>query len=180
MAKYFVGANEFHLDSFRLAKKIYNSGYIPNLIIGLWRGGSIVAMCIDEYFRYKKIKIPTYSLKVEAYKGINKRKKDVSLAGLGSLVDYIINNNLENILLVDDVKESGGSLDKTINSLLPFTKKFKIATVYYKPKKDKTNLKPNFYLYETNSWIVFPHELEGLTLKEIKNKNKEIYKLLTT
>ena len=123
----FINANEFLLDSFRLAKKIYDSGYRPELVIGLWRGGSEVAKCIDEYFRYKKLKIPTYSLKVEAYRGINKRKKEVSLGGLGSLIDYILNNNIRDILLADDVKESGGSLDRTVRSLLPFTKRIKTA-----------------------------------------------------
>ena len=67
-----------------------------------------------------------------------------------------------------------------INKIKPFTKNIKIATLYYKPEKNKTNLKPDFYLHETNSWIVFPHELENLSLKEIKLKDSKIYDSLTT
>ncbi len=51
------------------------------------------------------------------------------------------------------------------------TPEIKVATPYFKPSKNKTNRKPDFYLYETEKWLVFPHELEGLSIEEIvKNK----------
>ena len=50
-------------------------------------------------------------------------------------------------------------------------KKLKVATPYFKPSKNKTKRKPDFYIHETEKWLVFPHELEGLSLEEIiKNK----------
>ena len=50
----------------------------------------------------------------------------------------------------------------------------KIATLYYKPDNNLTLMEPDYYLYETSKWLVFPHELVGLSLDEIiKNKSHE-------
>ena len=48
--------------------------------------------------------------------------------------------------------------------------KLKIATVFYKPDKNKTTIYPSYYVEITEDWIVFPHELVGLTDDEIKMK----------
>ena len=55
----------------------------------------------------------------------------------------------------------------------------KIATLYYKPANNKTDIVPDFYLHSTNEWIVFPHELEGLTLDEIRCKDPDIVQFFT-
>ena len=44
MNKKFLYAQSFMNDSFKLAEKIHNSGYIPDVVIGIWRGGSIPAI----------------------------------------------------------------------------------------------------------------------------------------
>jgi hypothetical protein len=43
----------------------------------------------------------------------------------------------------------------------------RIATVYYKPARNRSALVPDFYVRTTDQWLVFPHELEGLTREEI-------------
>ena len=48
-----------------------------------------------------------------------------------------------------------------------------------KPNKNKTNRVPDYYLHETDKWLVFPHELDGLTLDEIKDHKHEIKDLLS-
>jgi hypoxanthine phosphoribosyltransferase len=99
---------------------------------------------------------------------------------LGSLIEYILGNKINNVLIVDDVKDTGGSLEKTVTSLSQFIKKIKTATIYYKPSKDKTHTSPNFYLYRTDKWIVFPHEIKGLKKHELKKKSEELHNILTT
>jgi len=42
-----------------------------------------------------------------------------------------------------------------------------VATVYYKPGKRKVDTTPDFYVHETEKWLVFPHELQGLSEQEI-------------
>lgn len=177
MSKIYVDANSLLLDSFKLAKNIHNSGYIPDKIIGVWRGGSLITFAIDEYFRFQGIKIRAYPLKVEAYSGNNLNKK-IYVYGFKDLSKQIKKNS--NVLIIDDVFDTGSSLKRVVKDISMITKNIKIATVYYKPKKNKTKLKPDFYLHETNSWIVFPHELENLSLKETKSKNSKLSLLLTT
>lgn len=177
MDKKYVDVESLLIDSFKLAKKIYESGFMPEKIIGIWRGGSLVTLAIDEYFRSKGIEIKSYPLKVEAYSG-SKINKKVLIFGFEDLKKQI--NGVKSLLVVDDVFDTGSSLENAVNKLMNITKEIRIATVYYKPKNNKTSLKPDFYLHETSAWIVFPHELEGLNLSEIKHKNKEIYNILTT
>jgi uncharacterized protein len=49
--------------------------------------------------------------------------------------------------------------------------RIRIATVYYKPTRNRSRLEPDFYVQETDRWLVFPHEIQGLTRDEIlRNK----------
>ena len=44
----------------------------------------------------------------------------------------------------------------------------KVATPFFKPQNNKTDKIPDYYLHETDKWLVFPHELQGLSMDEIK------------
>jgi len=48
MNKSYIAANELLLDSFRLAVNVINSGFMPDFLIGLWRGGSAVGIAVQE------------------------------------------------------------------------------------------------------------------------------------
>ena len=67
--------------------------------------------------------------------------------------------------------DTGISVQQIISDLQVACKKntpdIKVATPYYKPGKNKTDRKPDFYIHETEKWLVFPHELAGLTKEEI-------------
>jgi hypothetical protein len=43
----------------------------------------------------------------------------------------------------------------------------RIATVYYKPMRNRSRLVPDWFVHQTDRWLVFPHELVGLTDAEI-------------
>ncbi len=45
--------------------------------------------------------------------------------------------------------------------------KIRIATVYYKPTRNRSTLLPDYYVRETDRWLVFPHEIQGLSREEI-------------
>ena len=49
----------------------------------------------------------------------------------------------------------------------------RIATVYYKPRRNVTDLKPDFFVHETDQWLIFPHEIDGLTVDEIRRHKPE-------
>ena len=89
------------------------------------------------------------------------------------------------MLIVDDVYDSGLSVQAVLANLKERARKntphdIRIATVYYKPLNNKTKPKrvPDYYLYKTNKWLVFPHELNGLTPEEILRFKPRVSKLL--
>ena len=45
---------------------------------------------------------------------------------------------------------------------------WRIATVYYKPSRNQTDMTPDYYVHETEQWLVFPHEIVGLSVDEIR------------
>ena len=181
MGKLFVDAEQFLLDSFRLGKNIYDSGFRPDFLVGVWRGGTTPAIAIQEFFEFKNVKMNHHPIKTDSYTGVDERNKEVKVTGSGFLED---NLNLESsLLIIDDIFDTG----LTIRAILTELKKslgenypnnIKIATIYYKPTKNKTNLIPNFYIHETDTWVVFPHEVRDLTEEELKIHKKEIYDIL--
>ena len=58
------------------------------------------------------------------------------------------------------------------------TPEIRVATPYFKPSKNKTSRTPDYYLYETDKWLVFPHELDGLSIEEIKANKPEVLDLV--
>jgi hypothetical protein len=75
-------------------------------------------------------------------------------------------------LLIDDVFDSGRSLEAVLSELrhrcrrnLPSTTR--IATVYYKPTRNRSSLNPDYFVNSTDRWLVFPHEIQGLSREEI-------------
>ena len=73
---------------------------------------------------------------------------------------------------VKDDFDSGRSLEAVIVELrrrcrrnLP--DKIRIATIYYKPDRNHSSLVPDYYVRATDKWLVFPHEVQGLTREEI-------------
>ncbi len=78
----------------------------------------------------------------------------------------------DQLLLVDDVFDSGRSLEAVLDVLrrrcrrnLP--ENIRIATVFYKPERNRSTLVPDYYIHAVSDWLVFPHEIQGLTAEEI-------------
>ena len=177
MQKHFISANELTCDSFRLAEKIYRSGFRPELIIGVWRGGAPVAIAVHEYLDFTGIQSEHFPIKASSYSGIDEQNEVVDIEGFDSLSKRI--QHTENVLIVDDVFDSGRTL-KTILGLIQkaSNRDVRIAVPWYKPEKNVTDIVPNFYVHETEQWLVFPHELMGLSMEEIKAGKPDMADLL--
>jgi len=180
MEKLFIKANELLEDSFNLAWKIYESGYRPNYIVGVWRGGAPVGIAVQEFLNVLGIKSDHIAIRTSYYSGIDERKANVQVYGL----NYIINRvkAKDKLLVVDDVHDTGNSINQIILDLREAcnknTPEIKIATPYFKPSKNQTDRKPDFFIHETDQWLIFPHELEGLTFEDIKENKPELKNLL--
>ncbi len=180
MEKLFINANELLKDSFNLAWKIYESGYQPNYIIGVWRGGAPVGIAVQEFLSVLGIKSDHIAIRTSYYSDIDKRNETVQVYGLNYVIKKI--ESEDRLLVVDDVHDTGNSINQIISDLKKACKKnfpeIKIATPYFKPNKNRTDRKPDFFIHKTDQWLVFPHELEGLTFDEIKENKPELSDLI--
>jgi len=181
--KKYVTPQELARDSYALAKMVFEDNFIPTALITLWRGGAPIGIRISEYFRRKKIYIPKdIPLTVSAYNH-DQLKKNVFVGNLTSVTEAL--KGSERLLLVDDIIDTGSSLvtllDEIKNQCGQNTPKdIRIATVYYKPKGLKKIPHHVYSLHEAKQWIVFPHELEGLSDDEIKqSKGNKIAEIIS-
>ena len=55
MEKTFITAQQLLEDSFRVAAQVFESGFRPHFIIGIWRGGAPIGIAVQEYFDFKKV-----------------------------------------------------------------------------------------------------------------------------
>ena len=179
--KKFISAQELLEDSVRLGKKILESGFRPHFIVGIWRGGTPVGIAVQEFLDYCGVTTDHIAIRTSYYTGIEQTGEQIRVHGL----DYIVKNGdaEDSLLIVDDVYDSGKSVQAVIASMEEKMRKntphdIRIATVYFKPTKNKTDRTPDYYLYETDKWLVFPHELNGLTDEEIRHNKPRMAELL--
>ena len=169
MDKLFIQSEELLKDSFNLAWQVYESGYRPNYIIGVWRGGAPIGIAVQEFLDVLGVPSDHIAIRTSHYKGMDLRDSQVQVYGLNYIIKQV--ESEDSLLIVDDVHDTGISIQKIISDLQTACKKntpeIKVATPYFKPQKNKTERKPDFYIHETEKWLVFPHELEGLSMDEI-------------
>ena len=180
MDKLFIQADELLRDSFQLAWQVYESGYRPNYIIGVWRGGAPIGIAVQEFLDVLGVASDHIAIRTSHYKGMGERDNKVQVYGLNYIIKQV--ESEDSLLIVDDVHDTGISIQKIILDLQTACKKntpeIKVATPYFKPIKNKTDRKPDFYLHETEKWLVFPHELEGLSMDEIIEFKPELSDLV--
>lgn len=178
-SKRFIQEQELLEDSFRLAVQIYESGYRPDFIVGVWRGGSAVGIYVQECLQYLGVKTDHIAIRT-SYRGMNDYLKklnsdnEIRAHGLQYLFDNL--NATDNLLIVDDVYGTGRNIAAVINRLKAKTQKnmakeVRVAVPYYKPMLNQAHSAPDYYLHEYNEWLVLPYELTGLSEAEI-DQNK--------
>jgi len=173
--KAFIRADDLVRDSFALAKRIYDSGFVPDVLLVLWRGGTPVGIVIHEFLLHKGIDTYHTALKAESYVGIGERQEP-RIEYMESLLAKV--STQSRVLVIDDIFDSGSTMKKVVELLAPSVAEIRLATLYYKPEANTTDLVPDFYGRKTDRWIVFPHELVGLSDDEIRAKDQVVADLL--
>jgi len=149
-----------------LARRVKDSGFRPDLIIGVSRGGWAPARIMSDLLENAN----TASIRIEFYlaPGVTARKPVISQAIMVPVKGV-------NVLVVDDVSDTGESLKVAVEHLdVCGAKAIKTATLYYKPQ---SIFKPNFFIVETDQWIIFPWERMENTrrlLDEAEKKGKPL------
>jgi len=170
--KTFITANSLLRDSFTLARRVFDSGYRPDVMLVVWRGGTPVGMVIHEFFLYQGVDAYHTTVKASSYGGVDRRRA-VRVENLAAALKRVTARS--RVLLVDDIFDSGQTLDTLAGALSRKTPHVRIATLYYRPGRNRTGRVPDFFLRSTDRWIVFPHELVGLTREEIRRKGRHVY-----
>jgi len=185
MKKTFVAANDLLLDSFRLAANIHESGFRPDFLVGLWRGGSAVGIAVQEGLDHFGVKTDHIAIRT-SYRGQASYSEMVDSAdtirahGLRYLHERVCEHH--SMLIVDDAYSTGSSVNAVIDQLAKKSRRnlphdIRIATVWYRPT-ERTIRPPDFYVHETNDWLILPYELSGLSIEELRENKTEIHPVI--
>ncbi len=181
MNKKIIAANDLLLDSFQLAVNIYQAGFKPDFLVGLWRGGSAVGIAVQEGLDYFGIKTDHIAIRT-SYTGLADYSKMVDKAGSIRVhgLQYLLENlcNEHSLLIVDDVYSTGSSVQAVIETLQRKTRRnlphdIRIATVWYRAT-DRTIRPPDYFVRETSDWLILPYELTGLSIDELQEHKPEL------
>ncbi|KIQ16974.1 phosphoribosyltransferase [Rhodococcus sp. MEB064] len=140
----------FGTASRELTRTVVDSGFRPDIVIAVARGGLIPAGALSYAMGVKA----AGTLNVEFYTEVEETLPDpVVLAPLLD-TDAIVGKKL---LVVDDVADSGRTLSLVVGLLNEHAAEVKSAVVYTKPR---TIITPDFSWRETDLWIEFPWSTE--------------------
>jgi hypoxanthine phosphoribosyltransferase len=149
--------NQIYRLLIKLAEAIRKSGFEPDLIVGVSRGGWIPSRIMSDLLETPKLANVT----AEFYVGVAKTKHEPTITQPVS-----VSVKDKKVLVVDDVADTGESL-KLVNLHLKNqgASEIKIATIYYKPW---SVIVPHYYEKETRCWIVFPWEQKETVRKTVE------------
>lgn len=179
--KTYVGAQSLLEDSVRLGIQVLNSGFVPSFIVGIWRGGTPVGIAVQELLEYYQVKTDHIAIRTSAYDGIEQRRREIRVHGLDYIIDQI--NADDGLLIVDDVYDTGLSIKAVRDALrsrcrLNTPNDIRVAVVYYKPENNLTDREPEYFIHKSDRWLIFPHELDGLSKEEVSRNKPGIARLL--
>ncbi len=175
--KIFLDARTLLINSVKLARLVWDDGYRPNYLIGVWRGGTPPGVAIHEFFRLRGLDPYHTTIKTQSYKALQRDGNGVEIKGLGHVIDVI--NATDRLLIVDDVFDTGHTMVAILDEIAARARRnapeCRVATVYYKPQKNETRIEPHYYTVADDRWMVFPHELDGLSDEELQTHRAELY-----
>ena len=67
LEKLFVSAEELLADSFELGLRIFESGYRPSYIVGVWRGGTPIGIAVQEVLDLLGCKTDHFAIRTASY-----------------------------------------------------------------------------------------------------------------
>jgi hypoxanthine phosphoribosyltransferase len=175
MQKRFIEEQELLEDSYRLAVKINRSGFRPNFIVGVWRGGSTVGIYVQECLQYLGVETDHIAIRT-SYQGHDdyfrqlEQGKQMRAHGLQYLLENL--NADDALLIVDDVYSTGRNVRSVIERLREKTKRnmagdVRIAAPYYRSSQGDFAQAPDYYLQQTGDWLVLPYELTDISRQQM-------------
>lgn len=174
--KIYLNAQDYLRDMWRLARQILDSGWQPDVLLALWRGGAEVGVAIHEFLTFKGTPLRHMPVKCSSYTGIGTSHSSVSFEHADGVIAALTPGT--KVLVADDVFDTGRTAAAVRARLTAVGCEMRMACVYWKPEKNVTDSQPDFYVRTLDDWIVFPHEIEDLTPDEIAAKDPLLAELL--
>ena len=129
-----------------LAEQAAAEGYQPDFILGISRGGLLVAGALAYALGTKN----TFTMSVEFYTGVDERlDMPMILPPVPSLVDL----HEARVLVADDVADTGQTLVLVKDFLEGKVAEVRMAVLYEKPR---STVRCEYVWERTDRWIVFP------------------------
>jgi len=184
--KRFIGEQELLEDSFNLARNIHQSGFRPDFIVGVWRGGSTVGIYVQECLQYLGVDTDHIAVRT-SYRGRDdylqqlQAGREMRAHGLQYLFESL--NADDSLLIVDDVFSTGRNVHAILNRLRQNNKRnmpeeVRIAAPYFRTTPGSSSAAPDYFLQQTEDWLVLPYELSGISRAEIETHKSWILPLL--
>ena len=184
MRKEFLSYNLVRNNAIKLAYKIYQDNFVPDVIYVSLRGGAYLGNILSEYFKFvRKDKHPIFYAAVVArsYTGIGKQE-GIKIDGWTYDPEYLRAG--DKILLVDDIFDSGKTINQLVKVILEKgipQEDVRVAVHDYKVIQyytEKMPIQPYYYCRkhtiptrEDEIWIHYcSHELVGLTEEELEEQ----------
>jgi len=156
----------------KLAIEIFKN-YKPTVLVGIMRGAAPILDILSRI-----LKLPIAYIVIQSYSGKGMEDKQGQLMFSREISSLAENKDFNKVLLVDDLSDTGLTLNKSIEWLKKYepTKHYinevKTACLW---KKKSSTFEPDFCPVKLDSdpWIVQPTEhYEELSMEEIIKRNK--------
>ena len=163
-----------YLDTVEKLALTISQNYKPTVLVGIMRGAAPI---IDILSRI--LKLPTAYIVIQSYSGSGIENKQGELIFARDISSIASNTDYERVLLVDDLSDTGLTLNKSIEWLKQYEpvknyiKEIKTACLW---KKKSSSFTPDFcpVILNSDPWIIQPTEhYEELNIEEIVSKQKK-------
>jgi uncharacterized protein len=141
---------DYGLAGRALAQQVATSGFRPDIVLGIARGGLFLAASIAYAIECKNV----FTMNVEFYTGVGETKSAPEL--LPPFLDMSELDRL-NVLIADDVADSGKTLQMVTEICSAHAAEVRSAVIYEKPR---SVIKPDYAWRDTDAWIDFPWSAE--------------------
>ena len=174
MEKKLIISFDEYLDTVEKLAIDVNKSFKPTVLVGIMRGGAQIIDILSRIF-----KLPTAYIVIQSYSGKGTEDKQGELIFAREISSIASEKDFEKVLLVDDLSDTGLTLNKSIDWL----KKYEPVKNYIKDiktaclwKKKSSKFNPDYCPVMLNSdpWIVQPTEhYEELSIDKIISKQKK-------
>src|SRR5215475_3777489 len=143
-----------------LAEAVAEDGYRPDMILGIARGGLLVAGGLGYALGVKN----TFTMNVEFYTGIDERlEMPMILPPVPDLIDFADTR----VLIADDVADTGATLKLVQEFCEGKVAEVRSAVLY---EKSRSVVAADYVWRRTDRWITFPWSAEEPVLQGLPSE----------